>query len=177
MSEAPNSKFTNYQGSWVKKFEEEKKKLLVVFGDLAIEIQHIGNTSIPGMSAKPIIDIAVLIESIDDIDKIVSMLNSLGYSYEPSMSSAERIFFRKGESVEYHVSVACPAHTFWLRQILFRDYLRSHSEFVKEYEELKNGNLKVTPEEDFEDLSFSEVYNRGKSEFVKKVLDLAEKEK
>lgn len=72
--------------------------------------------------------------------------------------------------------MACPANTFWSRQILFRDYLRNHSEFIEEYEEFKSQNLKITPKGDFEDLSLSETYNRGKSEFVKKVLALAEKE-
>lgn len=168
-----SSKFTNYQKAWVEKFKEEKEKIQEVFGDEAIEVEHIGSTSIPGLSAKPIIDIAVLVESIDDIDKIVSTLSSLEYRYEPGMSSAERIFFRKGNLVEYHLSVACPKHTFWSRQILFRDYLRNHPEFVRKYGELKRENLKATPEEDFENLSFSETYNKGKSEFVKKVLKLA----
>lgn len=137
MIEKFNSKFTNYQESWVKKFEEEKKKLQDVFGNIALEIEHIGSTSIPGLSAKPIIDMAVLVESIEDIDKIVSILSPLGYRYEPEISSVERIFFRKGNPVECHLSVACPAHTFWSRQILFRDSLRNHPELVAEYEELK----------------------------------------
>lgn len=159
------------------KFEVEKEGIREAFGDVALEVEHIGSTAIPGLSAKPIIDVAVLVESIDDIRKIVSTVSSLGYEHKPEMSSVERIFFRKGSPVEYHLSVACPKHTFWSRQILFRDYLRNHPEFAKQYEEIKSQNLKITPKEDFEDLSHSETYNKGKGEFVKKVLELAEKEK
>lgn len=90
-----NSKFTNYQEGWVGKFEREKRKLQDVFVDSALEIEHIGSTSIPGLSAKLIIDIAVLVESIDNISKIVSTVSSLGCKYEPSMSSAERFFLGK----------------------------------------------------------------------------------
>lgn len=171
----PNPKFTNYQDGWVEKFEEEKERLLAVFRGIALEIEHIGSTSIPSMSAKPIIDIAVRVETSKDADSSTETLSQIGYWLDSV--STERHFYRKGEPIEYHLSVAyADRGGFWARQILFRDYLRGHPELVKEYEELKTENLKITPEEDFEDLSFSEVYNMGKCKFVKKVLDLAEKE-
>ena len=166
----------NYDPNWIKKFDEIKLLLESLFGDKALKIEHIGSTSIPGLSAKPIIDIAVMIETSKDVDDFTELLALSGYRFDSA--STERHFYRKGEPVEYHLSISYRDRGgFWARQILFRDYLKSHPELVKEYEELKIENLKVTPEDDFEDLSFSENYNRGKSEFVKKVLDLAEKEK
>ncbi len=90
------------------------------------------------------------------------------------MSSVERIFLRKGDPVEYHLSIACPKHTFWKRQITFRDYLRNHPELIEEYNQLKSKNIETTPDEDFSDLSRSKIYNQGKGEFVEKVLKLAE---
>lgn len=176
MKKIDNSKFSNYDKSWKNRFEEEKNKLVEVFKNQFVKVEHIGSTSIPGLAAKPIIDIGVLIESIHDKEGIISVLKPLGYEYKPNMSSGERLFLRKGDPVEYHLSVACPMHSFWSRNILFRDYLIKHPEFVKEYENLKLENLKVTPENDFGDLSLSEVYNQGKGEFVKKVLDLADLE-
>jgi len=125
------------------------------------------------LSAKPIIDIAVLVKFIDDVNYFVSKVMPLGYIYQVPMSSGERIFFRKGNPIEYHLSIVCLKHTFWERNILFRDYLRKHPKLIKEYEDLKKNNLKITPEKDFEDLSRSKIYNQGKGDFVKKILDLA----
>ncbi len=170
------SKFSKYDAGWKIKFEAEKARIFDIFKDQFVKIEHIGSTAIPGLSAKPIIDIAVLIGSIADRDEIAKKLNVLGYEYKPTMSSGERIFLRKGDPVEYHLSIACPDHTFWSRNILFRDCLIKHPEFIKEYENLKLENLKKVNDKDLEDLSLSETYNQGKGEFVKKVLDLADLE-
>jgi len=171
-----NDKFLPYQSSWKDKFQKEKEKLQDVFGKEALAIEHIGSTSIEGLSAKPIIDMAVLVNSIEDIDRIVLKLNPLNYIYQSNFPPGERIWLRKGNPVEYHLSIVCPKHTFWERNILFRDYLRNHPEFIKEYEDLKKNNLKITPEKDLEDLSHSKIYNQGKGDFVKKILDLAREE-
>jgi len=163
-----------YQRGWNEKFVAESKKIRDILGGSIKDVQHIGSTSIPGMIAKPIIDIAVLVDSISDTYFFVKKLESLGYSYKPEMSSVERIFLRKGNPVEYHLSIVCPIHTFWDRNIIFRDYLKNNPVLIEEYKKLKTENIKVTPEEDFEDLSLSKVYNEGKGDFVRKVLDLAE---
>jgi GrpB-like predicted nucleotidyltransferase (UPF0157 family) len=162
-----------YQPAWKNKFNLESTEIIKKLGNLIIDIQHIGSTSVPGMMAKPIIDIGVLVNSTDDIFTFVNKLKSIGYSYKPEISSNERIFFRKGDPVQYHLSITSPIHTFWSRQILFRDYLISHHEFIQEYNNLKLKNIKMTPEEDFADLSLSETYNKGKGEFVAKILELA----
>jgi GrpB-like predicted nucleotidyltransferase (UPF0157 family) len=81
----------NYSPEWPKKYEIESEKIKSVFGDEVIDIQHIGSTSIPGAIAKPLIDIGILTNSIDDIDSFVKKLEPLGYSYKPDMSSVERI--------------------------------------------------------------------------------------
>ena len=162
-----------YQKEWNDRFALESIEIRDILGSSVKDIQHIGSTSIPKMIAKPIIDIAVLVESISDIPFFVEKLESLGYSYKPDMSSVERIFLRKGNPVGYHLSIACPLHTFWVRNITFRDYLRKHPELIEEYKKLKVENIKITPKEDFNDLSRSKIYNKGKGDFVQKVLDLA----
>jgi len=167
--------FTSYNPEWPKKFEAEKQRILSILGKQIVDIQHIGSTSIPNLSAKPIIDIGVLVNSIDDISHFTSTLSNLKYIYRPDLSSPERIFFKKGNPVEYHLSIACPKHTFWDRNIAFRNYLRIHPNFVKEYQELKINNLAKTPESDLNDLSSSKIYNEGKGDFVQKILELANK--
>lgn len=162
-----------YSKDWVEKFKAEAQKIKLALDNRIKDIQHIGSTSIPGIVGKPLIDIGVLVDSIDDISFFVEKVKSLGYVYKPDMSSPERIFLRKGDPVEYHLSIACPRHTFWDRQILFRDYLIKHPELVDEYNNLKLTNIEITPEEDFDDLSRSRIYNQGKGDFVTKVLKLA----
>lgn len=165
--------FSTYNPKWSEKFKSEASKIREILGEQILDIQHIGSTSIPNLSAKPIIDIGVLVNSIDDIQFFVSKLSIFGYDYKPDMSSVERIFLRKGNPIEYHLSITCQKYTFWYRNITFRDYLRTHPELVKEYDNLKNQNLSETPEADFDDLSRSKTYNKGKGDFVQKILDLA----
>ena len=167
--------FTPYNPNWPEKFEAEKEKIRQVLGGQILDIQHIGSTAIPNMSSKPIIDIGVLVSSIDDIDSFVSNLSVLGYQYKPDMSSVGRIFFRKGSPVEYHLSIACPKHTFWHRNVVFRDYLREHPKMATEYEDLKRKNLSEIQDTDLPDLSRNKIYNNGKGDFVQRILDLAEK--
>jgi GrpB-like predicted nucleotidyltransferase (UPF0157 family) len=164
----------SYSSEWPKKYELEAEKIEAVLADDVKDIQHIGSTSIPGVISKPLIDIGVLADSIDNVDVFVKRLEPLGYSYKPDMSSVERIFLRKGDPAEYHLSIACPKHMFWKRQIGFREYLRKHPALVEEYNQLKTRNIEMTPQEDLSDLSKSKTYNQGKGEFVEKVLKLAE---
>ncbi len=163
----------NYQDSWSGKFKLEARRISAVLGEVVKDIEHIGSTSIPGMMAKPIIDMAVLVDSIEDISFFVEKLAASQYQYAPDLSSSERIFLRKGDPIEYHLSITCLKHDFWDRNIIFRDYLKTHSELIKEYTQLKLNNIATTSEMDFKDLSRSQAYNSGKGEFVKKVLDLA----
>jgi GrpB-like predicted nucleotidyltransferase (UPF0157 family) len=166
-----------YSKDWVVKYNKEAELIKKLLGSEIIDIQHIGSTAIPGLSAKPIIDIAVYVSSIKNISHFTELLEKMDYNYKPDMSSVERIFLRKGDPVEYHLSIACPLHTFWERQILFRDYLISHPEYVKEYGDLKKETIKNLQEEDFKDLSRSKGYSAKKGPFVEKILKLAEEEK
>ncbi len=163
-----------YSSEWPKKYELESKKIKATLEYGIKDIQHSGSTSIPGMFAKPLIDIGILVDSIENIDIFVQKLKPLGYVYRPDMSSVERIFLRKGDPVEYHLSISSSKYTFWKRQIVFRDYLRKHPAYVEEYNTLKLKNLEGTPDGDFLDLSQSKTYNQGKGDFVDKILKLAE---
>ncbi len=119
------------------------------------------------MPAKPIIDIAVLIKTSQDVKKFILPLQELGYTYYPKSSSTERHFFRKGDPVEFHLSLAYQDRgSFWQRQIAFRDYLRSHPEAVTEYVKLKQELLEKDP-------TGGTQYLAGKTHFVEKILEQA----
>lgn len=165
--DSSHTKLILYQSSWVDKFETEKEKLKEIFSNKAIAIEHIGSTSIPGLSAKPIIDIAVLIEKREDGDSFIELVEKSGYQYDKLNSSGERHFFRKGNPTKFHLSISYQDKgSFWERQILFRNYLRNHSEFRDEYQKLKENLFKNDP-------TGKEGYLSGKSDFVSKILTLA----
>lgn len=165
-----------YSYEWPEKFKIESKLIREILCDLIIQIEHIGSTSILGLSAKPIIDIAVLVESISDINTFVKKLEKIGYSYKPEMSSVERIFLRKGNPVEYHLSISESKYSYWNRQILFRDYLCKHKEYAKEYQLIKEETIRNLPAKDLIDLSKSSEYSAKKGPFIQKILLLAEDE-
>ncbi len=155
---------------WTIKFINECETIRKTLGDAALDIQHIGSTAIPGIAAKPIIDIAVAIPSIEHASVLIEPLEKIGYTYFPESSSQERLFFRKGEPVEFHLSLAQKDRFgYWKRQILFRDYLCKHPDAAREYESLK---LKLVAE----DPTGGNKYLSGKSEFVEKILIAAETE-
>lgn len=169
MKDSSHTILLPYQSSWKTKFEAEKNKLQEIFGNKAVAIEHIGSTSIEGLSSKPIIDIAVLIEKREDGSGYIEPVKKLGYLYDKLNSSGERHFFRKGKPTEFHLSIAYKNKgSFWERQILFRDYLRRYPDFRDEYSKLKKNLLQIDP-------TGKNSYISGKTEFVNRVLKLAKR--
>jgi len=162
-------KVVPYNEQWTKIFQAEKELISSKLRGKIIDIQHIGSTSIPQMSAKPIIDIAVLIENHENADKFNRPLAQIGYRF--NSSSTERQYYIKGDPDKFHLSIAyADRGGFWKRQILFRDYLRQHHDLALEYEALKKRLIGKYPDG-------SQPYTNGKNEFVRKILMLAEKNK
>ena len=161
-----------YDPNWVIEFNTEKKKLLKVFGDKIVAIEHIGSTSIPDMPAKPIIDINMAIQSLDDAKDFVKPLEKLGYQYMANRWFEDRYFFPKGpESFRtHHLNlVEKTSETAWLYPILFRNYLIKHHEAKQQYIKLKKG-LAGKYKND------REKYTEAKSEFVSEILAKAKLE-
>lgn len=158
-----------YNPEWAELFEQEKQLLLNTFGDRIIAIEHIGSTAIPDIPAKPIIDMNVAVESIDDIEDFIYKLQELGYEYIPERRYADRQFFPKGPSEcrTHHLNlVELDSPTAWRNQLLFRDYLRSHEEDCEAYAELKR-----TLANQYADNR--EEYTERKSNFVLKIISKA----
>ncbi len=167
MNDISHTQLLPHQHSWKEKFRLEKDKIQKVFADKTISIEHIGSTSIDGLSSKPIVDISVLIEKRENADKYIKLLDCLGYWYDKENSSGERHFFRKGKPTKFHLSLSyTDKGNFWKRQLLFRDYLRSHPEARDEYAILKENLLKTDP-------TGNKNYIDGKSKFIQKILGLA----
>jgi len=164
---------SQYDPEWVVEFQKEKELLFQTFGDRTKAIEHIGSTAIPEIPAKPIIDMNVAVESIDDIDDFIEGLQKLGYEYIPERRYTDRQFFPKGPSEcrTHHLNlVEMGSETAWENPLLFRDYLIEHEGVREEYKKLK------------EDLASQyadnrEEYTERKSNFVRSVIEKAKKAK
>lgn len=137
-----------------------------------IDIQHVGSTAIPGLAAKPIIDIQIAAASLDEMKTMaVPLLQKLGYEYWDANPDHERMFFVKGrppfgEKRTHHVHIVELSSHHWRDKILFRDYLLAHPEVAREYEMLK----KKLASQHMED---REQYTEAKTAFIKAMLEKA----
>lgn len=154
---------------WSKLFEQEKQLLVETFGTRIKAVTHIGSTAIPDIPAKPIIDMNVAVESIDDIDDFIQKLPELGYEYIPERRFSDRQFFPKGPAEErtHHLNlVEMTSETAWENTLLFRDYLREHEEEREAYRSLKEDlAAKYTNNRD--------EYTESKGAFIQTVLEKA----
>ena len=153
-----------YQPEWKVEFTKERKNLQKVLGKLALEIHHIGSTSVPELDAKPIIDILVVSNSLkrDVFDK---RLNSIGYIFRANPQRKGRLFYAKGpEERRTHYLHIAEKDTFQAKiQLMFRDYLRTHKQARVDYAKYKNQLAKQYPEDRME-------YTAQKSTFIGKIL-------
>lgn len=131
---------SEYDPQWPAIYKEEVGRILAVAGNTITAVEHIGSTSVPGLGAKPIIDIMAAVAQIDEAMALVEPLSALEYTYLPEYEEMipERRFFRRGlESPSHHLHIVETTTDFWIDHLLFRDYLRSHRETAVEYEQIK----------------------------------------
>ena len=137
-----------YDEGWKQDFLKIKQELQDALGQLAIDIEHVGSTSVEGLSAKPIIDIDVVIEDNTVLKDAVAALGRAGYEHEGDLGIPGREAFRyEGkEHLRTHHLYVCPKDSPELkRHVAFRDHLRSHPEAVKEYSRIKEEGAKLYP--------------------------------
>lgn len=164
-------KIVPYSFSWKEDYKQEEKLLYHLLGENAIDIQHVGSTSIEGLDAKPIIDIAVGVKSLDDVDKFRNLLESNGYQFRGNAGIEGRIMFAKGsEDLRTHyLHIETINGELWENHIYFRDYLRLNKKAVEEYLKLKK-ELAIEHSED------RGSYTSAKNEFIKSILKKAKEE-
>jgi len=161
-----------YSPQWQTEFERIKSYLLPFVSELSMAIHHVGSTSVPGLAAKPIIDIDIEIPSYDVFPKVCEQLEKAGWRHGGDYGIEKREAFKSAKPLgfmEHHLYV-CPSDSAELRRHLaFRDYLRSHKEAAFEYGELKQSLAK----KHINDIG---AYIDGKSAFIQSVLIKAIKE-
>lgn len=151
----------------------ELKELL---GDSAVDIQHVGSTSVPTIMAKPIIDIAVAASSFSAVLEHEELLLAHGYYYRPSASISGQLLFAKGSFYDgtgrlqtHFIHVVGKDSPEWKNYIIFRDYLKACPEVARQYEALKLSLAEAHPQD-----NEREQYLAGKKDFITLTLKEAE---
>lgn len=128
-----------YNPDWQRHYESEAARLRAVLGDLLVEIHHIGSTSVPGLHAKPIIDIMPIVREIEAVDRYNEAMTTLGYRARGENGIAGRRYFTKGEDDQrsHHVHIYAPDNPEVTAHLHFRDYLRTHPDDADQYGTLK----------------------------------------
>ena len=137
-----------YDKAWKSAFEAIKQEIESAIGDLILGIEHVGSTSVEGMSAKPCIDIDVIIKDYSVFDKVIGKLESIGYTHEGDLGIKDREAFKytnKPHLMKHHLYV-CPQFSEELhRHITFRNFLRDNTDAVKKYSQVKETAAKLFP--------------------------------
>ncbi|MFC1838950.1 GrpB family protein [Thermodesulfobacteriota bacterium] len=153
----------DYDPNWPLLYEKEKKKILTKLGSMALGIEHIGSTSVPGLAAKPVIDIMVRMENLRIASECIPLIESIDYQNLPEVDKVflDRVYFWKGTEEQHiaHLALMEKTSPAWDGLIAFRDYLRKHSQDAKNYEKLKTELAMKYP---FDPI----LYANGKKGFV-----------
>ncbi len=160
-----------YDPSWAEIFLHEKENIKKTLREYPkVKIEHIGSTAIPGIYAKPTIDILLIIPETTNTDFLIKNLGSIKYQYIPKPENPlPHIMLAKGYSKEGYTGQTFHIHVRYegnVKEIVFRDYLVRNPDIARQYNKLK----KVLAKRHKND---REKYTEGKTEFVKQVLKLA----
>jgi GrpB-like predicted nucleotidyltransferase (UPF0157 family) len=153
-----------YDPTWSQLYEVECGVLQSIFGDEVVAIHHIGSTSIPGMSAKPIIDLMIEVRDIISVDQFNEKMRETGYTPKGENGISGRRYFVKG-SEDLHLShVHCFQSGHWQieRCLTFRDYLMNHPVEARSYSQLKENLAEHYPEN-------IDAYVEGKETFCDEI--------
>ena len=168
----PDTELGPYDPLWPSAFEAEANRLRTALGSLARRIDHNGSTSVPGLAAKPIIDIQISVAEIDPIAAYAKPLRTAGYTHVPGADDSFCPFFHQPSEWPHthHVHVVQRGGAEERRTLAFRDYLREHADAARKYERLKRHLIgEIAPM----DRDSREAYARAKSAFIERIVTLA----
>lgn len=127
-----------YDPTWPTQAATEMARLHEALSDIVIALHHVGSTSVPGLAAKPTLDIMVVVHTLDEIEEHYPAMVALGYEVRGEAGVPGRRYFRIrcGEAHTHHVHVYAQGHPGIARHLIFRDYLREHPEAARAYADL-----------------------------------------
>jgi GrpB-like predicted nucleotidyltransferase (UPF0157 family) len=128
----------DYDAGWPEVFERLRSEVWPVVRDVALSVEHVGSTSVPGLAAKPVIDVSVVVPTDADIPVVIERLATLGYVHRGNLGVEGRKAFASPDRLPIHHLYLCPRDSLGLaNQLAVRDHLRTHPETAKEYGDLK----------------------------------------
>ena len=141
---------TPYNKAWKTDFEKIKRELEEALCEIAIGIEHVGSTSVEGMSAKPCIDLDVVIRDASVLEAVIARLSAIGYIHEGDLGIPGREAFKYTDKthLQTHHLYVCPRDSRELhRHITFREFLKSHPEAVRQYSRVKETAARLYPDD------------------------------
>jgi GrpB-like predicted nucleotidyltransferase (UPF0157 family) len=151
--------------AWSALYDAEAARLQRLFAQrgLAVRLEHMGSTAVPGLAAKPILDILGGHDDAVPRARIIAALVDAGYTHRGEQGIAGRDFFRLGTPRKYHLHLTSLNGAFWRDQRAFRDHLRTHDDAAAEYAALKHQLAATFPRD-------RPAYIDGKTAFVQRIL-------
>lgn len=189
MQRAGRVEIAAYDPGWPGKFEAEREMIFATCGrEPFVAIEHVGSTAVPGLGAKPIIDMMPGLRRLADAGPLIEKLATIGYRYRPETELPDPTFDDPGTPIRryftketggvraFHMHMVEVSSSWWDDHLLFRDYLRGHPDAAVEYERLKRElaaryNASVTPES-----NINAGYTTYKTNFVRECLRRARQE-
>lgn len=158
----------SHDEQWHKLFAEEQARIANAAGEFVVSIEHIGSTSICGIAAKPILDIAIAVKDKASGNLAIAPLENLGYVFRGENGIAGRFYFVKGaaEGRTHHLHMYVSGSEELENHLAFRDYLRQNPEAAAEYDRLKKDLAERFSND-------RDAYLDGKAAFVEGILKIA----
>lgn len=156
-----------YNNQWPALFAAESETINALLGDVVVSLYHIGSTSVPGLAAKPIIDILLEVSDIEELDTCSAALSHAGYIPRGEYGIAGRRYFIKGgDQRTHHLHAFTAGDSEVSRHLVFRDYLRANRRVADDYAELKYAAALLCRNN-------SQRYSMLKTDFIEQHLQMA----
>jgi GrpB-like predicted nucleotidyltransferase (UPF0157 family) len=145
----PTVRIVDHDPAWPGRAREELERVVAALGPTAVRLEHVGSTSVPGLGAKPIIDMQVSVTDIERQDDYVGPLEELGYMFAPDPAFPDYHYFAKPHARprSHHLHVCQAGSRQELRHLAVRDFLRAHPDEAASYEQLKRALVREHPED------------------------------
>lgn len=154
----------DYNPEWPDWFSRLRERVWPSVRDIAVAVEHVGSTAVPGLAAKPVIDLDIVIPSRSELPLMVERLGRLGYEHRGNLEVPDREAFSTSENQPAHHLYVCPRNSVALRNhITFRDHLRAHPSDAVAYSSLKKQLAERYPHD-------MDSYVEGKTDFILSIL-------
>ncbi len=159
----PAVRIVDHDAGWPAAADAELRRVKLALGDVAVRLEHVGSTAVPGLAAKPIVDLLVCVDSMEPRRRYVEPLERLGYLFAPAPGSPDRHFFAKPPQRPrtHHVHVVEAGSRHELRHVALRDFLRAHPDEAARYGALKREVVARHPQDRLAYIEGKEPYIRA----------------